>query len=68
MDRITFTASTINKAREIVVITYGENKSNALNEVLYGDYNPQKYPMQLIKPLDGKLLFLTDKAAIGTNQ
>lgn len=68
MDRITLTASTINKAREIVVITYGENKSNALNEVLYGDYNPQKYPMQLIKPLDGKLLFLTDKAAIGTNQ
>ncbi len=68
MDRITLTASTINKAREIVVITYGENKSNALNEVLYGDYNPQKYPMQLIKPLDGKLLFLTDQAAIGTNQ
>lgn len=68
MDRITLTASTINKAREIVVITYGENKSNALNEVLYGDYNPQKYPMQLIKPLDGKLLFLTDQAAIDTNQ
>ncbi|MFV8269543.1 6-phosphogluconolactonase [Flavobacterium sp. GT2N3] len=62
--RITLTASFINRAKEIVVITFGESKAHALNEVLYGDYNPEKYPMQLIKPLDGKLLFLTDQAAI----
>ncbi|MFV8334743.1 6-phosphogluconolactonase [Flavobacterium sp. RSP29] len=64
MYRITLTAPIINKAKEIVVVTFGENKAHALNEVLYGDYNPEKYPMQLIKPLDGKLLFLTDKAAV----
>jgi 6-phosphogluconolactonase len=63
MYRITLTAPIINKAKEIVVITFGQNKAHALNEVLSGDYNPEKYPMQLIKPLDGKLLFLTDQAA-----
>ena len=64
MYRITLSAPFINRAKEIVVITFGENKAHALNEVLYGDYNPEKYPTQLIKPLDGKLLFLTDQAAI----
>lgn len=64
MYRITLTAPFINRAKEIVVITFGESKAHALNEVLYGDYNPDKYPTQLIKPLDGKLLFLTDQAAI----
>lgn len=67
MYRITLTAPLINKAKEIVVVTFGESKSHALNEVLYGEYNPQLYPMQLIKPLDGKLLFLTDQAATNTN-
>ena len=64
MHRITLTAPFINRAKEIVVITFGESKAHALNEVLYGDYNPEKYPTQLIKPLDGKLLFLTDQDAM----
>lgn len=63
MFRITLTAPLINKARQIVVITFGENKAEALNEVLHGVYNPEKYPTQLIKPLNGELLFLTDKSA-----
>ena len=67
MYRITLTAHLINKAKQIVVITFGENKAHALHEVLHGDYNPEKYPTQLIKPLNGELLFLTDKAAAGSN-
>lgn len=63
MFRITLTAPLINRAKQIVVVTFGENKAYALNEVLYGAYNPEKYPTQLIKPLDGELLFLTDQAA-----
>ncbi len=63
MFRISLTAPLINKARQIVVLTFGENKAHALNEVLHGVYNPEKYPSQLIKPVDGELLFLTDKSA-----
>ena len=68
MYRITLTVPVINKAKEIIIVTFGENKAQALNEVLYGDYNPEKYPTQLIKPLDGKLSFLTDKAATSLKQ
>jgi len=63
MFRITLTAPIINKAKQIVILTFGENKAEALNEVLHGVYNPEKYPSQLIKPVDGELLFLTDKSA-----
>lgn len=67
MHRITLTVPIINRAKQIVIITFGKNKAHALNEVLYGVYNPEKYPTQLIKPVDGKLLFLTDEAATRTN-
>jgi 6-phosphogluconolactonase len=63
MYRITLTAPIINRAREIVVVTFSLTKAYALHEVLYGDYNPERYPAQLLKPINGKLLFLTDTAA-----
>lgn len=63
MHRITLTAPLINKAEKIVVVAFGEKKANALKEVTRGAYNPTTYPMQLIKPVTGELLFLVDKAA-----
>ncbi|MCP2027828.1 6-phosphogluconolactonase [Flavobacterium sp. HSC-32F16] len=67
MHRITLTAPLINKAKKIIVITFGEKKAHALQEVTKGQYNPALYPMQLIKPVSGDLLFLVDKSAAGTN-
>lgn len=67
MHRITLTAPLINKAEKIVVIAFGEKKAHALKEVTTGEYNPATYPMQLIKPVSGELLFLVDKSAAGTN-
>lgn len=67
MFRITLTAPLINKAEKIVVVAFGEKKINALKEVTTGEFNPTLYPMQLIKPVSGELLFLVDKIAAGTN-
>ncbi|WP_276380220.1 6-phosphogluconolactonase [Flavobacterium sp. H4147] len=67
MHRITLTAPLINKAEKIVVVAFGEKKAPALKEVTTGEYNPTTYPMQLIKPVSGELLFLVDKAAAGNN-
>ncbi|QSW89276.1 6-phosphogluconolactonase [Flavobacterium endoglycinae] len=67
MHRITLTAPLINKAEKIVVVAFGEKKAPALKEVTKGEYNPTTYPMQLIKPVSGELLFLVDKAAAGSN-
>jgi len=59
MFRITLTASIINKAENILVVTFGESKKHALNEVLNGEYNPQLYPLQLIKPEKNELQIMT---------
>lgn len=67
MHRITLTAPLINKAEKIIVVAFGEKKAPALKEVTTGVYNPALYPMQLIKPVSGELLFLVDKSAAGTN-
>lgn len=67
MHRITLTAPLINKAEKIIVVAFGEKKAPALKEVTAGEYNPALYPMQLIKPVSGELLFLVDKSAAGTN-
>ncbi|SEL97314.1 6-phosphogluconolactonase [bacterium A37T11] len=62
MYRITLTAPVINKAKQIFVITYGTNKAHALYEVLQGERNTNLYPAQLINPLNGEVIWMTDKA------
>ncbi|UWX61242.1 6-phosphogluconolactonase [Chryseobacterium oranimense] len=62
MFRITLTAPIINKAENILIITFGISKKHALNEVLNGEYNPEMYPLQLIEKRNGVQLF-TDKEA-----
>jgi len=63
MYRITLTAPLINRAKKLVVMTFGEKKTHALREVLEGEHNPDLYPSQLLKPVNGELIFLTDEVA-----
>lgn len=63
MYRITLTASCINAAKKIIFLVFGEKKAPALQEVLEGATNPDKYPAQLIKPFDGELIWLADELA-----
>jgi 6-phosphogluconolactonase len=65
MFRITLTAPLINKAKHILLVAFGAGKKHALHEILYGEYNPATYPLQLIQPLHGKINLFTDKAALG---
>jgi 6-phosphogluconolactonase len=61
--RLTFTAPTINAARNIIFLVAGEDKAKAAHAVLEGEYDPEKFPAQLIRPADGDLMFLLDKNA-----
>jgi 6-phosphogluconolactonase len=63
MFRVTLTAPCINAAKKIVFLVFGEKKADALREVLEGEYNPDKYPAQLIQPTDGQVIWLTDEFA-----
>ena len=61
--RITMTANVINEASCITFLVAGEDKSLAVKAVLEGPREPQQLPAQLIRPKDGKLLWLIDRPA-----
>jgi len=63
MYRITLTKTIVNKAAKVAFLTTGTNKAHALKEVQQGAYNPDLYPSQEIKPVDGELYWFVDKAA-----
>jgi 6-phosphogluconolactonase len=61
--RITLTPTILNQAQKIIFIVSGENKARPLHQVLMGEYQPEVYPSQLIKPFSGRLTWLLDKPA-----
>jgi 6-phosphogluconolactonase len=61
--RMTLTASCINQARNIAIYSLGKKKSSILKTVLYGDYLPDRYPVQQIGTPSNKALFIADDDA-----
>jgi 6-phosphogluconolactonase len=61
--RITLTWPVINQAAEVVFEIAGSKKTDILAEVLTGPRDPERLPSQLIRPSNGKLLFLLDEIA-----
>lgn len=61
--RITLTPQVINQAGNIIFIVSGEKKAETLYKVLQGEYRPDLYPSQLIKPTQGILNWYIDKLA-----
>lgn len=62
-DRVTLTPVLFNEARRIVFLVSGQSKSQTLANVLNGDYDPDLLPAQRIRPVDGELIWLVDRAA-----
>jgi len=63
--RITLTAPVLNNGALIIFLVSGKDKAEVLKEILEGDYRPQLLPAQLIRPVQGKLLWLVDQTAAG---
>ncbi len=61
--RLTLTAPAINRAAQVLFLVVGADKAAPLYQVLKGEYQPQVYPSQLIRPAQGHLTFLADTAA-----
>ncbi len=62
--RVTLTPRVINHARSVTIETGGDSKADALAAVLEGPQNPALYPIQLVAPTDGELLWIVDRAAV----
>ena len=61
--RLTFTFPLINAARTIHVFVTGEQKAAAVQTVLQGPPDPDRYPAQRISPASGEAIWFLDKAA-----
>jgi 6-phosphogluconolactonase len=62
-ERITLTAPAACNAGEIIFMVTGADKACALKAVLEGPIEPEQLPAQLLRPQNGKLLWLVDTAA-----
>jgi 6-phosphogluconolactonase len=63
MYRLTLTAPIVNRASCVAFLVAGPKKAEPLHEVLEGDYQPDTYPSQVIKPTDGDLIWMVDEKA-----
>jgi 6-phosphogluconolactonase len=61
--RITMTPPVLCNAAHVVFAAGGGDKTETLRQVLQGDYQPDVYPAQVVKPTQGTLLWLVDEAA-----
>ncbi len=63
VDRVTFTFSTINAARQILFLVAGANKTKALREILDGHPSIVDRPAAGVRPLAGTVTWYLDSAA-----
>jgi 6-phosphogluconolactonase len=66
MYRITLTAPVVNAASHVVFMAVGAGKADTLKSVLEGEKNLDKFPSQIIKPVNGALHWFVDEAAAAT--
>jgi 6-phosphogluconolactonase len=62
-DRITLTVPALNHARHVIFLVAGQNKAQAVKQVLHSQPGSERLPAQAIMPIDGTLEWLIDKDA-----
>jgi 6-phosphogluconolactonase len=62
-DRLTFTPPLLNAARNVLFLVTGSDKADALRAVLEGEYQPDEYPAQIVRPMNGEVVWMVDRAA-----
>jgi len=61
--RLTFTPPLLNAARYVLFLVTGADKADALQAVLEGEYQPDEYPAQIVRPDNGEVIWMLDNAA-----
>ncbi len=62
-DRVSLSFPVLNASRLLLVLLEGKKKAERLKEVLEGPSDPPRYPVQYLRPVDGRILFAMDAAA-----
>lgn len=63
--RLTFTPPLLNAARHILFLVTGADKADAVHAILEGQYQPDEYPAQIVRPADGEVTWMLDTAVAG---
>ena len=63
--RITMTAAFLNRSREVMVMVTGAGKAARVSEVLEGERDPKRLPVQMIQPGSGRVTWVMDTGAAG---
>jgi 6-phosphogluconolactonase len=53
----------LNAARHVLFLVTGAEKADAVQAVLEGEYNPDEYPAQIVRPPSGEVVWMLDEAA-----
>ncbi|GAB1538359.1 6-phosphogluconolactonase [Scytonema sp. NUACC21] len=61
--RVTLTPPVLNNALYTIFLVSGAEKAETLRAVLEDDPDPDRFPAQIIRPKQGRLLWLVDRAA-----
>src|SRR6266702_5757794 len=61
-ERLTFTRTLWNAAHSALLLVTGTDKVDALQAVLEGEYQPDEYPAQIVRPPNGEVVWMLDSA------
>jgi 6-phosphogluconolactonase len=61
--RITLTLALFNNAANVAILVSGKEKAEAVKASLEGPPDPDRWPAQAIKPSEGRVVWLLDRAA-----
>ena len=63
--RITFTLPILNKARQVLFLVSGKEKAAIISTVLAKKPTKNLLPVQMVKPLNGNIMWMLDEEAAG---
>ena len=58
--RVTLTPAALNAAVNVLFLVTGENKADAVAQILEGEYQPHEFPAQLVQPEEGNVMWIMD--------
>ena len=61
--RITLTPPVFNAAKRVLFVVGGSDKDKAAEAVLEGPFQPNRYPAQIVNPVQGDVVWLLDREA-----
>ena len=61
--RLTLTPVILNQAANIIFLVSGSEKAQPLVQIIQGNFEPDRFPSQIIRPENGRLVWYVDKAA-----